>query len=109
MNFAMWIKALRVIPRISKPEWEKLDVVSKWLVATRSAVLIMTFLSAALAGIFAIRDGQFNLGRWVLLVIGLVFAHATNNMVNDLTDYSRGVDKDNYFRTQYGPQPMQQG
>jgi 1,4-dihydroxy-2-naphthoate polyprenyltransferase len=109
MNVAMWVKALRVIPRITKPEWEKLDVISKWLVATRSAVLIMTFLSAAIAGIFALRDGQFNLGRWVLLVIGLVFAHATNNMINDLTDYSRGVDKDNYFRTQYGPQPMEQG
>jgi 1,4-dihydroxy-2-naphthoate octaprenyltransferase len=48
-------------------------------------------------------------GRWLLLAIGLIFAHATNNLVNDLTDYSRGVDKDNYFRTMYGPQPVQQG
>lgn len=109
MNASMWLKALRVIPRIDKAEWDALDIISRWLISTRAAVLIMTFISAALAGIFAWRDGSFHLGRWVLLVIGLIFAHATNNLINDLTDYKRGVDKDNYFRTQYGPQPLQQG
>ena len=109
MNIAMWAKALQVIPRITKQEWDDLDVISKWLIATRAAVLIMTFISAAIAGIFALRAGQFNFGLWVLLVVGLVFAHATNNLINDLTDHERGVDKDNYFRTQYGPQPIEQG
>jgi 1,4-dihydroxy-2-naphthoate polyprenyltransferase len=109
MNVSMWGKALQVIPRITKSEWDGLDVISKWLISTRAAVLIMTFLSAAIAGIFALRAGQFNFGLWLLLAFGLVFAHATNNLVNDLTDYRRGVDKDNYFRTQYGPQPVQQG
>jgi 1,4-dihydroxy-2-naphthoate polyprenyltransferase len=109
MNVAMWGKALRVIPRITKGEWDGLDVISRWLIATRAAVLIMTFISAALAGIFAFRDGHFNFWLWLLLVVGLVFAHATNNLVNDLTDSGRGVDKDNYFRTQYGPQPVEQG
>jgi 1,4-dihydroxy-2-naphthoate octaprenyltransferase len=105
----MWLKALRVIPRIEKSEWDTLDIISRWLISTRAAVLIMTFISAALAGIFAWRDGGFHFGRWALLVVGLIFAHATNNLINDLTDYKRGVDKNNYFRTQYGPQPLQQG
>lgn len=105
----MWLKALRVIPRIDKAEWDALDIISRWLISTRAAVLIMTFISAALAGIFAWRDGGFHLGRWALLVVGLIFAHATNNLINDLTDHKRGVDKDNYFRTQYGPQPLEQG
>jgi len=109
MNVGMWWKALRVIPRIDKAEWQRLDVVARWLISTRAAVLLMTFFSAALAGLFALRDGQFNGGRWALLALGLVFAHATNNLVNDFTDYKRGVDKDNYFRTQYGPQPIEQG
>lgn len=109
MNLTMWGKALRVIPRIDKKEWDALDVVSRWLIATRAAVLIMTFISAAIAGILAIRDGQFVFWRWLLLVVGLIFAHATNNLLNDLTDHQRGVDKDNYFRTQYGPQPVEQG
>ena len=109
MNVAMWLKALRVIPRISKPEWQRLDVISRWLVSVRAAVLIMTFFSAAIAGLLALRAGEFHLGRWLLLVVGLVFAHATNNLINDWTDYRRGVDKNNYFRTQYGPQPLEQG
>jgi 1,4-dihydroxy-2-naphthoate polyprenyltransferase len=109
MNFAMWAKALRVIPRINKEEWMRLDVISKWLVSTRAAVLIMTFISAAIAGLLAAGAGKFDLVRWLLLAVGLVFAHATNNLLNDITDFNRGVDKNNYFRTQYGPQPLEQG
>ncbi len=109
MNVRMWVKALQVIPRVDKDEWQRLDVISKWLISTRAAVLIMTFISAAIAGLLAVRAGEFNLLHWLALVVGLIFAHATNNLLNDMTDYSRGVDKDNYFRTQYGPQPLEQG
>jgi 1,4-dihydroxy-2-naphthoate octaprenyltransferase len=109
MNVAMWVKALRVIPRISKEEWNGLDIVSRWLIATRSAVLVITFISAALAGLLAYRAGKFDLGLWLLVTLGLVLAHATNNLINDVTDYYKGVDKDNYFRAQYGPQPLEHG
>lgn len=109
MNTTMWRKALQVIPRISKEEWQELDIISKWLISTRAAVLIMTFISAAIAGILAMQDGMFDFGRWFLLAIGLIMAHATNNLLNDYTDYSRGVDQDNYYRSQYGPQPLVHG
>jgi 1,4-dihydroxy-2-naphthoate polyprenyltransferase len=109
MNVGMWAKALRVIPKIDKAEWDHLDVISRWLISTRAAVLVMTFVSASIAGILAFAAGQFNLLYYLLLVIGLLFAHATNNLLNDLTDYTRGVDRDNYYRTQYGPQPLEQG
>ena len=109
MNIAMWIKALQIIPRISKEEWDRLDVISKWLISTRAAVLIMTFLSAAIAGIFAIQKGEFNVINWLLVAFGLVMSHATNNLLNDYIDFTRGVDKDNYYRTQYGPQPLAHG
>ena len=29
MNFAMWKKALTVIPNVTKDEWDKLDIISK--------------------------------------------------------------------------------
>jgi 1,4-dihydroxy-2-naphthoate octaprenyltransferase len=69
----------------------------------------MTFLSAALAGIFALRDGGFAFLPWLALAFGLVMAHASNNIFNDYTDFARGVDKDNYFRTVYGAQPVASG
>jgi 1,4-dihydroxy-2-naphthoate octaprenyltransferase len=109
MNITMWRKALQIIPHVSKDEWQKLDVISKWLISTRAAVLIMTFLSGAFAGIFAFRDGKFDLAKWLLLVFGLIFSHATNNLLNDFTDFNRGVDQDNYYRAQYGPQPLVHG
>lgn len=109
MNVKMWRKALRVIPRISKEEWEALDIISRWLIATRAAVLVMTFLSAALAGIFAYRADQFDWTLWLLIAFGLVMAHATNNLLNDYTDFVKGVDQDNYYRAQYGPQPLVHG
>ena len=83
MNISMWRKALQVIPHVSKEEWQKLDVISKWLISTRAAVLIMTFLSGAFAGIFAYRDGKFDLSKWLLLTLGLILSHATNNLLND--------------------------
>jgi 1,4-dihydroxy-2-naphthoate octaprenyltransferase len=109
MNVSMWLKALQVIPRLDKEQWKKLDTIARWLVATRAAVLIMTFISATIPALLALRTGQFNLGRYLLLLVGLIFAHATNNLLNDYTDFKRGVDKDNYFRTQYGPQPLESG
>src|SRR5574339_40003 len=109
MNFAMWKKALNVIPEVSKAEWDELDVISKWLISTRAAVLIMTFISAALAGLFAWRDGAFSFLPWIALTVGLILAHASNNIFNDYTDYVRGVDKDNYYRTMYGAQPIASG
>jgi 1,4-dihydroxy-2-naphthoate octaprenyltransferase len=109
MNVAMWVKALRVIPRITKDEWKGLDVIARWLIATRSVVLIMTFISAAISGVLAFQAGHFNLGLWLLVALGLVLAHATNNLVNDVTDHLKGVDKNNYFRAKYGPQPLEHG
>lgn len=109
MNVGMWIKALQIIPRVNQEEWKRLDVISRWLISTRAAVLIMTFISATIGGLLAARDGRFNFLYWLLVVIGLVFAHALNNLLNDYTDYNRGVDKDNYYRTQYGPQPLESG
>jgi len=109
MNFAMWRKALNVIPEVSKPEWDQLDVISKWLISTRAAVLIMTFISAALAGLFAWRDDSFSFLPWLVLTLGLILAHASNNIFNDYTDFMRGVDKDNYYRNIYGAQPIASG
>jgi 1,4-dihydroxy-2-naphthoate octaprenyltransferase len=109
MNIKMWSKALQVIPHVSQEEWRKLDIVSRWLIATRAAVLIMTFLSGALAGIFAYRDNLFAFWPWLLVTLGLILAHATNNLLNDYTDYVKRVDQDNYYRSQYGPQPLVHG
>jgi 1,4-dihydroxy-2-naphthoate octaprenyltransferase len=108
-NVAMWGKALTAMPRITKQDWDGLDLVSRWLIATRSAVIVMTFTSAAFAGVLAYKAGAFDGVLFALVTCGLCLAHATNNLVNDLTDHWKGVDQGNYFRTQYGPQTVEDG
>jgi len=108
-NFQIWMSAFYGIPRISKEDWVQLDLFGRWLIATRVAVLIMTFLSVVIAGLFAIQHDVFVWDRFIMVVVGLLSAHATNNILNDVSDHLRGVDKDNAFRTQYGMQPIEEG
>ena len=109
INFAMWRKASwELIKMDDKKEWDALDVISKWLIATRSAVTMVTIYSCIIAGLLAWRDGVFAWIPWLIVTIGLFIAHGTNNLLNDYTDFSRGVDKDYYFRTQYGVHPLVQ-
>ena len=108
-NFAMWRKAVVVIPRINDEEWHALDFVSRWLISTRFSAIIMTVIAALIAGILAFRFETINIGMWFVFAVALVLAHATNNTLNDLVDYKRGVDRGNYFRDQYGPQPLERG
>ncbi|HEY9594873.1 MAG TPA: prenyltransferase [Spirochaetia bacterium] len=105
----IWREALVGIPSVTKEEWGELGLVSRWLVASRAAVLVMTLTSCAVAGLFALRDGGFRLLPWLVMTVGLVLGHAINNQFNDYTDFVRGVDKDNYFRSQYGPQTVAHG
>ena len=109
INFKMWGHALWNLVKIdSREEWQELDLVSKWLIATRSAVTMVTLYSCIIAGILAWRDGYFSWGPWLIVTLGLFLAHGTNNLLNDYTDFSRGVDEGYYFRTAYGVHPLVQ-
>jgi len=109
-NFTMWRTALwRLVKIRDKKEWDRLDIVSKWLIATRSAVTTVTVYSCMIAGILAWRAGVFSFLPWATVTLGLFIAHGANNLLNDYTDYNRGIDVDNYFRTQYGAHPLVNG
>ncbi len=109
LDFRMWYRALKVIPHLERNEWDALDPVSKWLVAARGAVLIMTFFSALIGGLLAFSAGSASILLLVLTVIGLVLAHGASNLLNDYWDTRMGVDEGNYFRAQYGPHPLISG
>jgi 1,4-dihydroxy-2-naphthoate octaprenyltransferase len=110
INFSMWKTAIWTLVKMDKKEeWDRLDVVSKWLIATRSGVTLVTVYTCVISGLLALRDHYFSIGPWLILTLGLFIAHGANNLLNDYTDFSRGVDNDNYFRTQYGVHPLVQG
>jgi 1,4-dihydroxy-2-naphthoate octaprenyltransferase len=110
IDFAMWRTALWTLVKMdTKEEWDRLDVVSRWLIATRSAVTTVTLYSCIIAGLLAWRDDHFAWLPWLIVTLGLFIAHGTNNLLNDYIDFNRGVDRDNYFRIEYGVHPLVQG
>jgi len=107
INFGTWLTALqKPIKLQEKKEWDRLDLITKWLIATRGTVTQLTVFACVIAGLLAWRDGHFAWLPWLVITIGLYMAHSTENMLNDYIDYTRGVDEDNYYRSQYGIHPL---
>src|SRR5262247_2194167 len=86
-----------------------MDPVSRWLLITRASVFPMTILSGLIGGLLAARAPEVDLALFALAVVGLVLAHAANNMINDYFDLEGGVDSDDYVRAQYAPHPVLSG
>jgi 1,4-dihydroxy-2-naphthoate polyprenyltransferase len=91
------------------------DAVSKWLVITRAAVFSMTATSGLIGGLLAVGAARMtgavsvDWGLLLLAIVGLVIAHAANNMINDYFDLEGGVDTDDYVRALYAPHPILSG
>lgn len=89
------------------PRGRHMDGVSRWLLITRACVFSMTITSALIGGLLAAAKApEAHWGWFALAVIGLVVAHATNNMINDYFDTIGGVDTEQYTRTLYAPHPL---
>ncbi|HYC53838.1 MAG TPA: prenyltransferase [Candidatus Binatia bacterium] len=87
----------------------RMDFVSRWLLITRASVFTMTITSGLIGGLLAAHSPTANWWFFLLSVIGLIVAHAANNMINDWFDVSGGVDTDGYVRTVYAPHPILSG
>jgi 1,4-dihydroxy-2-naphthoate octaprenyltransferase len=105
-RLARWRHALSTI---NPPPAGELDSVSRWLVITRAGVLPMTLTAAAVAGLLAVGRSAFAAGWYALAFLGLVLAHVSNNLVNDLFDASTGLDTEQYPRALYAPHPILSG
>jgi 1,4-dihydroxy-2-naphthoate octaprenyltransferase len=89
------------------PRGRRVDAVSRWLLITRACVFSMTITSALIGGLLAAATApERHWGYFALALVGLVLAHATNNMINDYFDTIGGVDTEAYVRTQYAPHPL---
>ncbi len=90
-----------------------LDSVSRWLIATRSVVFVMTVNAAIVAALLYVLYAGFSFSfllPLLLVVLGLVLAHATSNLFNDYWDAKHGIDTStDYFRPAYMPHPLLSG
>lgn len=72
--------------------------ISVWMAQVRGNFLVLSVIlvsiGLAMAGrqIAITGDGSFSAGRAVLLMIGVVLAHASVNLFNEYSDYLTGID-----------------
>ena len=104
-----------IMQTANPPASGRMDTAGKWLVMTRAAVFPMTLWSGTIGALLAVEYGRGVGGvaiDWigvVLAVVGLVLAHAANNLINDYFDMTGGVDTEGYVRALYAPHPVLSG
>ncbi len=92
------------------PRGRAIDPVTKWLLIVRACVFPMTLTSALIGGLLAVATApRVRWGYLALACVGVVLAHAANNMINDYFDLEGGVDTEGYTRTLYAPHPILSG
>ena len=102
-----WILILRTCN--TDDDFKNLDPVSWWLIITRACVFVMTILSGILGGIYVLEHGHINWANFIIVIIGLILAHGSNNLVNDYYDVKLKVDSLGYVREEYAPHPLLSG
>ncbi|MGB9278602.1 MAG: prenyltransferase [Pseudonocardiaceae bacterium] len=103
------VRAWRYALSTTNPPDGPIDVVTRWIVVSRAAVLPMTLVAGLVAGLLAARAPGVD-WRWlVLAVVGITLAHIANNLMNDLYDTSTGSDTASYPRALYAPHPILSG
>ncbi len=101
-----WIFILRTC---NLDDYSNIDPVSRWLIITRACVFVMTVISALLGGFYVLEHYSLNWFNFILVVAGLILAHAANNLVNDYYDLKFKVDTEGYVREEYSPHPITSG
>jgi 1,4-dihydroxy-2-naphthoate octaprenyltransferase len=111
-RFSAWREIMQTA---NAPLDKPLDTVGKWLVMTRATVFPMTLWSGTIGALLAVEQTRVTGGvtiDWlavVVAVVGIVLAHAANNLINDYFDQSQGIDTDGYVRALYAPHPVLSG
>lgn len=108
-----WYKILNGTYDMHSQPVEQLDPFSRWLIATRSVVFVMTVNSVIIGGLLYLLHFTFNESfvlTLALVLAGLVLAHAASNLFNDYWDAKHGIDTSkDYFRPAYLPHPTLSG
>jgi 1,4-dihydroxy-2-naphthoate polyprenyltransferase len=108
-----WYKILNGTYDVHAEPVGDLDAISRWLIATRSVVFVMTANPVILGGLLYLLYAGFSFSfllPFVLALVGLVTAHAASNLFNDYWDAKHGIDtSQDYFRPAYMPHPTLSG
>ena len=104
-----WAKAFLGFYRPDGAGLRELGPVTRFLYAARSVILVISVQASLIAGLLGITDRRFDALDFVLLLVGLVVAHAISNLSNDYFGYKRGHDTPDSPRMRYTLHPVASG
>jgi 1,4-dihydroxy-2-naphthoate octaprenyltransferase len=101
----LWYNAFKGFYKKQLPI-EELDVISRWLYASRSIILVISAQAAMVAGLLALTSSSIDSLYFILLLVGFVAAHAISNLSNDYFGFKRGHDTPDSPRMRYTLHPL---
>jgi len=104
-----WVGAFTGFYPARAEEFSHLDLVTRFLYAARSVILVISAQSAVMAGLLAATDRRFEVLPFVLVFLGYVVLHAISNLSNDYFGYRRGHDTADSPRRRYTLHPIASG
>jgi len=105
----VWLRAFVGFYPPRESTASQLDPVAKFLFSARSVILVISAQAAIIAGLLAAGAGRFDGAAFVLVLIGLVTAHALSNLSNDYFGHRRGHDTPDSPRMRYTIHPIASG
>jgi 1,4-dihydroxy-2-naphthoate octaprenyltransferase len=105
----LWAGAFTGFYRPGVEEFTDLDVVSRFLYAARSVILVISAQAAIIAGLLAANAGRFAWPEFLGVLIGFVVAHMISNLSNDYFGFKRGHDTPDSPRMRYTIHPLASG
>ena len=88
----LWAGAFTGFYKPGVEEVGSLDLVSRFLYAARSVILVISAQAAVIAGLLAANVGRFAWREFLGVLIGLIVAHMISNLSNDYFGFKRGHD-----------------
>jgi 1,4-dihydroxy-2-naphthoate octaprenyltransferase len=105
----LWWRAFTGFYRPQGDGIAALDPVARFLYSARSVILVISAQAAAIAGLMALTERQFNPLAFVLVLLGFVVAHGISNLSNDYFGWRRGHDTADSPRLRYTIHPLAAG
>jgi len=105
----LWLRAFVGFYRPQPASQLDLDPIARFLYSARAVILVISVQASIIAGLLALTDRRFDGLSFLLLLAGLVVAHAISNLSNDYFGYRRGHDVADSPRMRYTLHPMTSG
>jgi 1,4-dihydroxy-2-naphthoate octaprenyltransferase len=104
-----WLSAFYSFYNPDEHNIANLGYMSKVLFSMRSVILVISFQAAVIAVLLSYIAGVFNPIYSLILIAGLVLAHAASNLTNDYFGYVRNYDTPKSPRRRYTIHPIAGG